>query len=179
MHRQHLHMFMSPLPALPAQVSQSHVHAKTELKIEKETNCRCVRLLEVLNTTWEILQIAKHKSWVRWAEQMLLTDVCFVICRCSYWVVSPPAALRTIFFSFRVQYVFGINLIPFFDGKLKPSGSHGAEVNLINILSVLQSVVGSFVAEQKERFFWHWKVWIAKSVDNVSGKKSVNFEAKG
>ena len=67
-----------------------------------------------INTTWENLQIEKHKS-VRWAERTP-PDLCFSICRFSQVVFIPRAQPHAQpFFLFPI--VFGINLIHLFDEK--------------------------------------------------------------
>ena len=68
-----------------------------------------------INTTWEHLQIEKHKS-VQWAERTPTWFRCFSICRFSQVVFIPrvqPHAQSLFLF----PIVFGINLIHFFDEK--------------------------------------------------------------
>ena len=68
------------------------------------------------NTTWENLQIEKHKS-VRYGEQNeRLPDLCFSICRFSQ-VVFIPRAQPHAQSLFLFPIVFGFNLIHFFDEK--------------------------------------------------------------
>ena len=68
-----------------------------------------------INTTWENLQIEKHKS-VRWAERTPSWFVLFDLQIFSGGVYPPSATLtRNLFFKFPI--VFGINLIHFFDEK--------------------------------------------------------------
>ena len=81
-----------------------------------------MRLLEVITTTWENLQIAKHKS----ASPVGGTNACLI---CALWsadflrhCLSPRATSRTITFLFPI--VFGINLIPFFDGNYDGAATH-------------------------------------------------------
>ena len=76
----------------------------------------CVRWLEVINLTWENLQIAKHKS-VRWTER---TSSWFVLCDLSIFsgkVYHPEPPHAQSLFLFPI--LFGINLIHFFNGKNK------------------------------------------------------------
>ena len=73
----------------------------------------CARGLKL--TTWENLQIEKHKSG-RHARSAHRTDLCFSICRFSQVVFilwEQPHALSLFLF----PIVFGINLIHFFDEK--------------------------------------------------------------
>ena len=67
-----------------------------------------------INTTWENLQIEKHKS-VRWAERTP-PDLCFSIWRFSQ-VVFIPRAQPHAQSLFLFPIVFGINLIHFVDDK--------------------------------------------------------------
>ena len=76
-----------------------------------------------INTTWENLQIEKHKS-VRWAERTP-PDLCFSIWR-SFQVVFIPRAQPHSQSLFLFPIVFGINLIHFFDEK-----KDGSAENLI------------------------------------------------
>ena len=64
-----------------------------------------MRLLEVKNTTWENLQIAKHKS-VRWTKTIHCTDLCFAICRFSQVVFITSSNLKHNLDLF--LFVFGI-----------------------------------------------------------------------
>ena len=74
----------------------------------------CVRLLDVINNSWENLQIAKHNSVPReWNER--LSDLCFAICRFSQETFISHRATsraRTIFFFlFPVAIVPGIHFV--------------------------------------------------------------------
>ena len=74
----------------------------------------CVRWLGSMNTTWENLQFAKHKSVTRWFRSVNW----FVLCELQTFLGSvhhpePPHAKT--FFLFPI--VFGINLILFFDQR--------------------------------------------------------------
>ena len=80
-----------------------------------------------INTTWENLQIEKHKS-VRWAERTPSWFVLFDLQIFSGGVYSPSATSHAQSL-FLFPIVFGINLIHFFDfSTKKKSGAAGNSI---------------------------------------------------
>ena len=110
-----------------------------------------------INTTWENLQIEKHKS-VRWAERTPSWFVLFDLQIFSGGVYPPSATSRTI--SFSISNRFGINLIHFCDEK---DGAAGNSIVLFRCFDPLSR----HLTEAKRRTrtvsksatFWQRKVW--------------------
>ena len=80
-----------------------------------------------INTTWENLQIEKHKS-VRWAETNAFLICAFRSADFLRWCLFPKRNLtHNLFFLFPI--VFGINLIHFFDfSTRKKNGAAGNSI---------------------------------------------------
>ena len=120
-----------------------------------------MRLRSGINTTWENLQIEKHKS-VQWAERERLPDLCFSICRFSQ-VVFIPWAQPHAQSLFLLPIVFGINLIQFFDEK--KDGATGNSVGCLAASIPCHAIwQGCEFYEECELFrrvqrFWQRKVW--------------------
>ena len=98
----------------------------------KEKKRLCMRLLELRNTTWENLQIAKHKSvgrWFSWADWFVLCDL--QIFSGSVYHLERPLAQSLFLFpivfcncrqcyltvSACIKILFCINLIHFSMGR--------------------------------------------------------------
>ena len=88
---------------------QGHFTPKTIGNRKRDCASGCAR---GINTTWENLQIEKHK-WVRWAERTPFWFVLFYLQSFSGGVYPPSSTSQTISFLFPVG--FGINLILFCD----------------------------------------------------------------
>ena len=111
-----------------------------------------------INTTWENLQIEKHKS-VRWAEITPSWFVLFDLQIFSGGVYPPSATSRTI--SFLLPIVFGINLIHFFDEK--KDGGAGNSIVCFGA-SIPFHAIWQKQNEERKLFrraqrFWQRKVW--------------------
>ena len=131
-----------------------------------------------INTTWENMQIEKHKSGRR-SFRSPIWFVLFDLQIFSGGVYSPSATSRTI--SFSISNSFGINLIHFFDFFRRERRTVQPEIRSFALL--LRSPVSHAIwqCEECELFrkvqrFWQRKVWPRRS--SRGEKLSCNFFGK-